>query len=65
MLEFRCEDVGVTCRGRVKADTKEELLQKVAHHAAKKHGVPKLNQTLINYAVAKTRGAEEAPQVQA
>lgn len=49
-LEFRCRDVGVVCRGKIQADTADELVAKVAAHAADKHGVPELSQTLINYA---------------
>lgn len=49
-LEFRCADVGVVCRGKVRADTAEELVAKVAEHAADAHDVPQLSQTLIEYA---------------
>lgn len=50
-LEFRCQHVGVTdCRSTTKANTAEELLEKVAKHARTAHGV-ELNQTLINYAL--------------
>ena len=50
-LEFRCERVGVTdCKSATTADTAEELLEKVAEHARKAHGV-ELNETLINYAL--------------
>lgn len=48
-VEFRCRDVGVSCRGVVKADTAEELIHKVKEHAEKAHGV-ELTQTLIDYA---------------
>lgn len=50
-LEFQCKKVGVTdCNHKAVADTKEELLAKVASHAETKHKV-KLNQTLIDYAL--------------
>jgi len=50
-LEFRCAHVGVTdCKAATNADTKEELLAKVAAHARDAHGV-ELNDTLINYAL--------------
>ncbi|MEJ7799606.1 MAG: DUF1059 domain-containing protein [Ilumatobacter sp.] len=46
-LEFACQRVGVTdCKAVTIADTKEELLAKVAEHA---HG-GELNGTLIGYA---------------
>lgn len=53
-LEFRCEDVGVVCRAKTTAATKEELLEKVLAHAKSAHGVD-LNETLVDYAVTKVR----------
>lgn len=55
-LEFRCQDVGVACKNVAKADTADELVEKVAAHARSKHGV-ELNQTLVDYAVTKARPA--------
>ncbi|MDH3300947.1 MAG: DUF1059 domain-containing protein [Acidimicrobiia bacterium] len=50
-LEFACQRVGVTdCKHSATADTKEELLAKVAEHARTVHGV-ELNETLIDYAL--------------
>ncbi len=50
-LEFACQRVGVTdCKSVTTADTKEELLAKVAEHAKSAHGVD-LNETLIDYAL--------------
>ncbi len=50
-LEFRCAHVGVTdCRSVTKAETEEELLEKVAAHARESHDV-ELNETLVNYAL--------------
>lgn len=54
-LEFRCADVGVVCRGKVTAETAEDLIQKVAAHAADAHDVPELSQTLVDYAVTTVR----------
>lgn len=54
-LEFRCAEVGVVCRGKVTAETAEDLIQKVAAHAADAHDVPELSQTLIDYAVTTVR----------
>lgn len=56
-LEFRCEDAGVACKAVTKAKTKEELIDAVAKHARKAHGV-ELNETLIDYAVSKVRSSE-------
>lgn len=50
-LEFACRRVGVTdCKHRAIADSKEELLAKVAEHARTVHGV-ELNDTLVDYAL--------------
>ncbi|NND03905.1 MAG: DUF1059 domain-containing protein [Acidimicrobiia bacterium] len=51
-LEFRCENVGVVCKGSIQADTEEDLVVKVAQHAADAHGVPELSATLVRYAVS-------------
>lgn len=50
-LEFACTRVGVTdCKHVATADTKDELLAKVAAHAKSEHGV-ELNDTLVDYAL--------------
>ena len=56
MPELHCADLGMACHAKVKAATAEELIEKVAEHAAKRHKVEQLNQTLIDYAVTKVRG---------
>lgn len=54
-LEFACKSVGVTdCNAVTTADTKGELLAKVAEHAEHAHGV-ELNGTLIDYALTTVR----------
>lgn len=54
-LEFACKRVGVTDCGHVAtADSKDELLAKVAEHARDEHGV-ELNDTLIDYALTTVR----------
>lgn len=63
MLEFRCADVGAVCRRVVRARTREDLLRELARHAAEEHGVARLNQTLINYALKKVRGSVEREEV--
>lgn len=51
-LEFACAHVGVTdCKAVTTADSKDELLGKVAKHAKEVHGVD-LNGTLIDYALS-------------
>lgn len=53
-LEFSCADVGVACKAVTRAETKEDLLAKVAAHAQKVHGVA-LTETLVDYALTKVR----------
>jgi len=55
-VEFRCADVGVSCKNVATAKTPDELIAAVAAHAKAEHGV-QLNQTLIDYAVSKVRPA--------
>lgn len=57
-LEFRCRNVGVVCKAKITAETKDELLAQVAEHADHVHGVPKLSQTLVNYAVSTVTDTE-------
>lgn len=59
-LEFRCADAGVACKTATTAETKEELLAKVAEHAQAKHGVA-LNETLIDYALTRVRVSGDQP----
>lgn len=47
---FRCQDVGVVCRSKIEAETPEELVEKIAEHADRVHGVPSLPETLVDYA---------------
>lgn len=49
-LEFRCRDVGVVCNASIEADEADELLEKIAEHADRVHGVPELSETLVDYA---------------
>lgn len=58
-LQFRCRDVGVVCRAKVTADTADDLVAKVAAHAADAHGVPELSDTLVRYAVSTVTGTAE------
>ena len=50
-LEFSCKDAGAACGWHTTAESKDELLQKVATHLEKKHKVENVSQTLQNYAV--------------
>jgi predicted small metal-binding protein len=45
--------VGVVCKKSVTAATEDELVAKIAAHAADAHGVPALTETLVEYAKTK------------
>lgn len=49
-LKFSCADVGVVCKKSVTADSADDLVAKIAAHAADAHGVPALSETLVEYA---------------
>lgn len=44
-------DAGATCRGHFKANSEEELLEKVAKHLKEKHKVEHVTKTLQRFAV--------------
>lgn len=45
--EIACTNVVPGCKTTVRADTEEELLQKVAEHARKDHGVTEVSPELL------------------
>jgi predicted small metal-binding protein len=49
--EIRCADVGMDCDFVTKAETQEELMQKVVQHAQEVHGIteitPELQQKVV------------------
>ncbi len=53
-LEFRCADVGISCRNVATADDENALLAAVADHARSAHGV-ELTSTLVDYARTRAR----------
>ncbi len=54
--EFRCADAGADpCHGSFRAETEQELLEKVADHLRTKHGVQNVSKTLQNYILKKTK----------
>lgn len=40
--EFRCKDIGMNCGFEAHADTKEQLMPKIAEHAKNSHGIEKI-----------------------
>lgn len=53
-LEFRCADVGLACGHAVKAESEDELVDRIATHAREEHDV-ELNETLVDYARTQVR----------
>ena len=37
--ELRCRDLGIECSQVIRAETEEELIEKVAEHAMSAHGI--------------------------
>ena len=46
-LVVHCRDVGFDCDGVVKAETEDELLQKVAEHATSVHNLEEINDEVV------------------
>ncbi len=47
--EFRCADAGADpCHGSFRAETQQELVQKVADHMRNKHNVQQFSKSLEN-----------------
>ena len=42
-----CKDAGVDCNWQGRAETENELIQKVADHAKKVHGIAQLPQEML------------------
>jgi predicted small metal-binding protein len=42
-----CKDLGINCGWAARADTEEELLKRVADHAASTHGIKELSEEVI------------------
>ena len=49
--EFRCTDAGASCGWSVRAESQEELLQKLSDHLRTKHKVKHVSKTLQNFAL--------------
>jgi len=56
MPSFKCKDIGMACPFETSAKTEDELMKKIAEHAAKEHGlktVPPETMTAIKKAIKK------------
>lgn len=51
MPQFRCVDVGASCKGHFVAANSEDLIKQVSEHLQKVHKVALPSQTLMNYIV--------------
>jgi predicted small metal-binding protein len=47
VLTVHCRDVGFDCDGVVRAETEDDLLQQVAHHAQSVHGLEKVTDEIV------------------
>jgi len=47
MPSIKCKDVGVDCEFEATAETEEELLKKVAEHAAEVHGMKEISPEMM------------------
>ena len=43
MPSFQCKDMGMTCDWKAEAETEDELLKKVAEHAAEVHDMKEIS----------------------
>ncbi|MDH5695086.1 MAG: DUF1059 domain-containing protein [Dehalococcoidia bacterium] len=43
MPSFQCKDMGMTCGWKAEAKTEDELLKKIADHAAKAHNMKEIS----------------------
>jgi predicted small metal-binding protein len=53
MPTFKCKDIGMDCPFETSAKTNEELMKKIATHAASAHGITQVSPDLM----AKIKGA--------
>ncbi|OGS41517.1 MAG: hypothetical protein A3K67_00940 [Euryarchaeota archaeon RBG_16_62_10] len=47
MLSYRCRDIGMDCKFIAEAETQAELLEKIAEHAEKVHGLKEIPNELM------------------
>lgn len=59
-LEVGCADLGLACSHRMTAHGEKELADELRRHAADRHDVPQLNDTLLDYAISRARRPEDS-----
>ena len=52
---FNCKDFGGVCNWQGRAETREELLQKIAKHGALKHNMKEMSETMLEKITAAIR----------
>lgn len=58
-VELRCEDLGLACSHRMSGHSEADLAKELRRHAADRHDVPQLNDTLVDYALSRARRGSE------
>lgn len=58
-LELRCAELGLACSHQMSGGSEEELTDELRRHAADRHDVPQLNDTLVDYAISRARRGSE------
>lgn len=46
--KFLCKDIGVDCPAEIRADTEEELMQKIAEHGREVHGITEITPEMMD-----------------
>lgn len=59
-LEVGCADLGLACNHRMTAHGEQELAEELRRHAADRHDVPQLNDTLVDYAISRAHRTEDS-----
>lgn len=52
---LRCRDVGFDCDAVVRADTEDEILEQVAVHAKRDHGLEEVSDDVVKTVIAQIR----------
>jgi len=52
---FCCKDLGIECDWEGKAETEEELLARVAQHAAEQHSMKEITQPMREIIISKIK----------
>lgn len=47
MPKFACKDLGMDCEWKAEAETMDELMQKIVHHAKHDHGMEEIPPEMV------------------